>query len=344
MNTRDLNSLKILLNDLLTKEQLHNLLKDYWESNKKIIKLSGSKDDMIESCLNALRNDVISYDIILNLIQEAEEYGNQYIYLYKSHNEEIKTKLNNGDFVKEKLFSFNEHDSFPKLIGNPSGIEWSDFRYPNKGVENTWVAKMYDVIEKYYYYKDERDGDYLRKVYKKRSERVAYIVHWEGQKNTLEYKITRSVNFDKNGKINSRVSINTQMLNAYDINKDFLIIDLKEAITKILKDANKTKVFNVKRTNLIDKLDGITTIRPHNKDKETVFSSPLRSNTIDNFINNGGQGSGVVMTFLKSGSKGELSSNINVYIGIDAVNEIVISSRISLKEYNYVRRNIAKYL
>ncbi len=343
MSSRDLQSLEILLDDLFTKEQLHNLLKVYWESNKKIIKLSGSKDDLIESCLNAIKNNIITFETIMQLIQDAEEYGNQYIYIYKAY-DDANTKLNNGDLVKEKLFSDNEYNSFPKLVGNPSGIEWADFRYPNKGIENTWVAKMYDIIEKYYYQKDETDGNFLTKIYKKRSERVAYIINWNGSKNTLEYKITRSVNFDKNGKINSRVNINTKMIDVYDVNKDFKVVDLKEAITKILKDANNTKVFSVKRTTLIDKLDGVTTIRPHNMDKETVFSSPLNTNTIDNFINDGGQGSGVVMTFLKSGSNDELSSNINVYLGIDAVNEIVISSKISLKEYNYVRRNIAKYL
>ncbi|CAM1360702.1 hypothetical protein TPENAI_20046 [Tenacibaculum litopenaei] len=338
-------SLALLLNELCTTDQLHTLLKGYKEEHKKDIKLSGSKSDLIENTLSGMEKEIIPFEKVFKLIQDSEEYGSQYIYLYKVLNPSLISFYNAGEKIKEKILNGVDFSKFPKTTLIPSELEWVDFRVPNRGVNNSWLGKLYDKKEKEVKEKDFIDPSSGKRtvVYKTDITRVIYQVYWDG-KETLEYKVSRTAYDSSMSLRESLMKIQRKVKSTVDSAKHFRKVNLTETINKFLLSYKEHKeIYCLLSTQLKDSHEGTATIRIFNEDIGDLFSDTSRKSAIEAYMNNSGNGTGIVVRFLKAGSKGELERDINVILGRDDINQIIIQPKISPKEYRYVRRKIKEF-
>ncbi|MCB0448130.1 MAG: hypothetical protein KDD03_11580, partial [Gelidibacter sp.] len=180
-----------LLDELTTIDQLHSLLKIYKDNNKDVVRLSGNKSDLIENILDCMGLSIIPFEKVYELIQDAEEFGNQYIYLYETVHSHFNKVYNNGKSVKSNILKNRSQKDFPKITLIPSKFEWVDFRVPNRGVENSWLGKIYDKKEREVLKNETVSAGQRTVVYEIESTRVVYVVHWNGKGN-LEYRISRT--------------------------------------------------------------------------------------------------------------------------------------------------------
>lgn len=337
-------TLPLLLDELCTTNQIHALLKIYKQNNKDVIKLSGNKSDLIDNLLNALSLKIIPIEKVYILIQDSEEYGNQYIYLYKTQHPQFNNIYNNGDSIKSNILGTNNNITFPKMTLIPAKIEWADFRNPNRGVENSWLIKVYDKKEKEIKEKDFIDQNTGKRtvVYGNETFRIIYLMNWDG-KGLLEYRISRTV-YDSTKSIKgSLLKVQRKIKQGIDANH-FLKVNLTKTVNKFLLSYTSHKEeYCLLSTQLKDTQEGTATIRIFDQDNGDLFSETSRKSAIEAYMNNQGSGTGIVVRFLAKGSKGELERDINVIIGRDDINQIIIQSQITPKEYKYVRRKIKEF-
>ncbi len=327
-----------------TTDQIHALLKLYKEEYKDDIRLTGSKSELIGNLLSAMDKRIISFDKIFQLVQDSEEYGNQYIYLFKSSSNP-SVDYNNGESIKRSMINSSEYSKFPKVTLIPPSIQWADFRYPNRGVENSWLAKLYDVKEKEFKSDESYDSNTGRRIitYETKTSRVTYIIYWNGNDH-LEYRISRTIFDSSKGLSNSLLTINSKISDGVDINRDFIKIDLSKTIQKFLTltESNES-IYVLLSAKLKDSEDGIATFKTYSDHRGDLLSESSRKNAIKAYLDNNGEGKGVVVRFLAEGSNGDLSRDLNVVLGRDDVNQIIIPAKINPKDYNYVRRKIKDF-
>ena len=334
-----------ILESQVLSEEIHTLLKQYKEDNKELIRLSGNKTQLIDNLLLAIEENIIPKAKILELIQDSEEYGDQYIYLYCPLNSGSHRRYSDGDAIKRSLIPANEVSKFPKLMKLPEKLEWIDFRAPNRGKKNSWLAKLYD--KKVREVKENESINYsdgTRIVtYKKLISRLIYIIYWNGS-GLMEIKVSRTT-FDSHKSLdNSLKQVRKKIAPTISIATDFKIFDLSNTINNVLKNSSVNKnIYTLQGTKLEDTQKGTATLRTFGEDEEDLFADDSRKKAIDAYIGQGGTATSIVLTFLKDGSNGLLSKDINVILGRDAINQIIIPSNITPQEYNYVRKKIADY-
>ncbi|TQO38970.1 hypothetical protein GQ41_3638 [Arenibacter algicola] len=338
-------NLSKIIEDQVLSDDIHSLLKSYKEDNKEDIKLSGNKSDIIENLLNAVDKGIIPLIKVYELIRDSEEYGDQYIYVFDSINNTAKHSYSDGESISRKIIPRGEKSQFPKLLQIPSKLEWVDFRAPNRGVENSWLAKMYG--KKTREVKIDENKSYaqgLRTVtYRTEESRLIYIVYWDG-KRFLEFKISRT-SFDSNKSLELSIKEIRQFIGkGVDLHNDFKYFDLTPTVNNILNNSSDNKkIYNLRSTNLIDAQNGTATLTTYGEDVPGLLADLSRKEAIDAYIAKGGSATGIVVTFLEEGSNGILSKDVNVILGRDSVNQIIIPANISPQEYNYVRRKIADF-
>ncbi len=334
--------LKEILHARVLSEEIHGLLKGYKDDNKDKIKLSGNKSDIIENLVDAVELKIVPLEKVHEIIRDAEEYGDQYIFLYETLPKTTNTDYSNGTAIAKKVIPNGEMSKFPKLMMIPSSVEWVDFRSPNRGLKDSWMMKLYD--RKTREVKQDEDVKYsegLRIVtYKTKEFRLIYIVEWTG-KNLLEFKIGRTT-FDSNRSLSDSLKkLRTLVGNGINVQKDFKKYDLSQTIANIIdKSEDNKKIYNLLATNLQDSQGGTAQIRTYGEDSTDLLEDDSRKAAVDAYVSKKGKATGVSISFLESGSEGVLSKDIIVTLGKDDINQIIISANVTPQEYNYVRRKI----
>lgn len=346
-NSRSTNNLKQVLEDQVSKDDLHDLLKKYKDNNKKEIRLTGNKTELIDDLIPLMNRGIINNIEVHDLIRESEEYGDQYIYFFRVRDQFLNQFLDDVETVKEKAFTKAKRtakpDEFPRIKKIPKELEWADFRSPNNGVENSWMAKLYDKKTRQKKISDVKIGSKRTVIYNEISSRVIYIAEWDGNE-MLQYRISRS-QFD------SEIGVNGSISKLDSVFKSTKAIDFKhlerwnlnKAVDYILRNYEKhKKEFKLLHTDLEDSQRGVAKISAFDE-AGNLFNSSSRKKAIKAYLSGDGNGTGVVVVFLQSGSKSLLKKDIRVYIGRDEVNQVIINSKLSLEEYNYVRRKIEEF-
>lgn len=338
-------SLQEIIESQVLSGVIHSLLKDYKDDNKEEIRLSGTKTEMTENLLSAIEKKIIPLSKVYQVIRESEEYGDQYIFVFKCLNNATKDTCSDGEEIADKILPIGERDKFPKLMKLPDSLEWVDFRSPNRGVANSWLVKLYD--KKVREIKENEEINYTNGTrtvtYRKKESRLIYIVYWNGV-DELEIKISRT-SFDSHKNLDNSIKLVRSLIaKGVSLEKGFKLLDLTEVINNFLNNSQKNKnIYNLQNTKLIDSQGGTATVNTYGDDESDLLSDDSRKDAIDAYLEKGGSATAVAITFLKEGSNNILSKDVNVILGRDTINQIIIPSNITPQEYNYVRRKITDF-
>jgi len=333
----------------VNQSEIHELLKKYKETNKDSIKLSGNKSDLIKNLFDAIEGGIVTEIELQALIKDSEEYGDQYIFFFKPLNRTIVNRYNNGNTLVDSIIHPSVQQRFPKLRLTPTEFEWADFRFPNRGVANTWVMKMYDKKIKDIKTDDNFDPNTGKRTitYDRIESRLIYIVEWN-YLSQLEIKISRTT-FDSNKSLTAAVNLIRGKIynngNGIDTHAEATPLDLTNCINNILGgfEANDS-IYKLLFVSFLDSEFGKASIRCFDdQESSDLFSEASRKRAIEAYRDGDGKADGITVKFLADGSNGELKSDVTVIIGKDSINKIIIPAKIKPQEYNYVRRKIAEF-
>lgn len=331
----------------VNQSDIHELLKKYKDENKENIKLTGNKLFLINNLLEAATSEIISEFEIQALIKDSEEYGDQYIFFFKPIDDSVIGKYNNGNNIVNSIIQPHVISKFPKFSLKPDSLDWADFRFPNRGISNTWLFKMYDKKVREIKTNETIDTSNRERhvTYTKIESRLIYIVEWNSD-NLLEIKISRT-SFDSIKSLDSSlILIKKNIYNngkGIDMHSEVTPLDLTSCINNILDNSVINKnIYTLLSVNLLDSEFGKASIRCHDEDSD-LLSDDSRKKAIEAYKKGGGKAEGIAVRFLAEGSNGELKSDLNIIIGKEAINKIIIPSKIKPQEYRYVKRKIAEF-
>jgi len=337
----------ITLLDSVNQSDIHELLKKYKDENKEDIKLTGNKSFLVNNLLEAVDSGIITEFEVQSLIKDSEEFGDQYIYFFKPIDNSVINKYNDGDKIADSIIHPSVRARFPKLNLAATSFEWADFRYPYRGISESWLLKIYD--KKVREIKADEKFDYAIReryvTYKTIESRLIYLVEWNDAKQ-LEIKISRT-SFDSNKSLGSSIKLIKKSIynngTGIDMANEVTPLDLTSCINNILDNsiANK-KTYTLLSVNLLDAEFGKAFIRCLDEDSD-LLSDSSRKKAIEAYKKGGGRADGIAVRFLADGSNGELKSDLSVIIGKDAINKIIIPAKIKPQEYRYVKRKIAEF-
>lgn len=341
------NYIKLL--DSVVLADIHDLLKKYKDENKEVIKLSGSKSHLIEILLDAVKSNIISEDQVQFLIKDSEEYGDQYIYFYEPIDISTAKKYNDGNKIVDSIMSPSIRSKFPKLTLMPKNFEWADFRFPNRGIADTWLIKIYDKKIREEKINETFDSSTsVREVkYKRVESRLIYIVEWNDQ-NQIEIKISRT-SFDSFKSLDSAIKLIKSNIygngNGIDMHAEVVPVDLRGCITNLLKKSESNKsIYKLLHVSLVDSELGKASIRCFDdQGTSDLLAEGSRKKAIEAYMEGNGEADGISVRFLAEGSDGELKNDLNVILGKNGVNKIIIPAKIKPLEYKYVKRKIAEF-
>lgn len=339
----------VALLDSVLHTEIHELLKKYKDEHKEIIKLSGNKSDLINNLLNAIESGIITEIELQSLIKDSEEFGDQYIYLFEPINNTVINRYNKGNILIDSIIHPSVRERFPKLKLTPSSFEWADFRFPYRGISNTWLIKMYDKKTKDVKTDDNFDNITGKRVitYERVESRLIYLVEWNNR-NQLEIKISRT-SFDSTKSLRTAMKlIRTNIYNGgsgIDTQAEVYPLDLTNCINNILRaSAENENIYKLLFVSFLDSEFGKASIRCYDDQGDSdLLSEVSRKKAIEAYLEGEGKADGITIKFLADGSNNEINSDISVILGKDAVNKIIIPAKIKPQEYNYVRRKIAEF-
>ncbi|UJH91670.1 hypothetical protein LZ575_03000 [Antarcticibacterium sp. 1MA-6-2] len=334
----------ILESQLVLAGSVHHLLKKYKEDNKDLIRLSGNKPELVENLLHCVEEGVIDIKEIQALIKDSEEFGDQYIYIYKTLDGVNDSDYHDGKMIADAILPKNEREKFPKIMDMPTKTEWADFRSPNRGINNSWLVKLYDKKvrrERQNEWVDDSTG-FFHIVYKEKPSRVILMAEWDGKQ--LEIKIGRTTSDSTTSVLDTRRKVEQLIAPGVFIQRDFTKKDLSDTIHNILInwDTNKN-IYKLLSVKLVDSHSGQATISTNGEDELDLLSDKSRKEAIEAYLNSEGRPNSLAIQLLAEGSGDVLSSDVNVVLGKNDINEIIIPANISPQEYKYVRKKIAEF-
>lgn len=334
-----------VLDDICTVEQLRTFSREYKEANKDLIKLTENKSGLIENIIKGVEKSKIPKVKVLALISDSEEYGDQYIYLFKLRDKSIKANLQDGNHLFKRIIPVESRRNFPLIRRMPDNLEWADLRVPNRGVANSWLSKMYNRDERKVMLKNEfnEETETYTVEYKMVPSRLIYIIEWNGKDN-LEVRISRNVNDRKNVVDNSLNLIRQSLEPSIYLDSHFVKTDLTSLASNLLAKAHENQnIYRVEKTKLQDSQDGTAEFRTFGDEDEDIFDEDTRAEAINSYIQNGGNCDSLVLRLLEEGSNEALKSDINVILCRDAVHQIIIPSKLSPSEFKYVRSKLSEF-
>ncbi|MGE6353971.1 hypothetical protein ACQKCJ_08835 [Flavobacterium sp. NPDC079362] len=339
----------ITLLDSVNQSDIHEILKKYKEDNKDDIKLTGNKTFLINNLLDAVKGGIITEFDVQSLIKDSEEFGDQYIFFFKPIDNLVINKYNDGIKIADSIIHPSVRSRFPKLNLKPTSFEWADFRYPYRGISGSWLIKIYD--KKVREIKaDEKINSAIREryvTYRTIESRLIYLVEWNDAKQ-LEIKISRT-SFDSTKSLESSLKLIKKNIynngSGIDMHTEVTPLDLTSCINNILDNSVvNRKIYTLLNVTLLDAEFGKASIRCYDdQGTSDLLSDDSRKKAIEAYKEGGGRADGIAVKFLADGSNGELKSDINVIIGKEAINKIIIPAKIKPQEYRYVKRKIAEF-
>ncbi|TRW22294.1 hypothetical protein FMM05_17465 [Flavobacterium zepuense] len=327
-------------------DDLHELLKKYKDDNKSLIRLSGTKPDLINNIFEAVDANIISLIEIQSLIKDTEEYGDQHIFVFGLLNNTRAPYYNDANGLATKIIPSNKRSNFPLLTMMPENFEWADFRSPNRGIDNSWYMKMYDLKIRETKENDDFDAVTNRRtvVYKVYPTRMVYSIEWDGN-DRIEIKVNRTT-FDSAKSLKKSIA---QVKNAVFgggngvlVDQDFAPVDLRDGIARILENSEEnSSIYKLIMANFVDSKGGSGQFRSiDDYGDDDLLSESSRKSAIEAYQDGNASCTVLHVRFLASGSGGALKNDVNVIISRDAINHLIIPAKIKPSEYRYVRRQI----
>src|SRR5260370_5266404 len=189
-------NLYILIKELATADEIRDLLRRHKEDHPKEILVSGTKDDVVNHLERAVAEGIVKRTEVLDLLQEAEENGDQHIFYFVPKSAAVARRCKNGQEVASLLWGdeWKEKMGFPRFTLVPSSHEWADFRVGLRRKPNDWIAKIYGhEVQRRLFKEETLVDDTLVRYYKKVEQRTVSLARWnEGNgPSLLEIRVPR---------------------------------------------------------------------------------------------------------------------------------------------------------
>jgi len=143
-NGNNLGVLLELLKDVATKSQVQDFLKQAGCPH------SGTWEDVLEKRIpEALEDELITEDDIINLIDTAEEHGAQHVFLYSCSKKKAASIIADKSSIKRTLASYGEAETLKRrvTINTPSALQLVSVRYEAIDAVDVLILKFLETRE-----------------------------------------------------------------------------------------------------------------------------------------------------------------------------------------------------
>lgn len=331
-----------LLFQLATAAQIQELLRVHKRETSKEVMVSGKKPELIDHLKNAVREGFIPFEEVVQLLQEAEENGDQHVFYFKPKTQAVAKKCKDGEGIAKEIWGSNwkSDTEFPKFTLVPSSYEWADFRLGLRKKPQDWIAKLYGHELSYRFVKQETLSDEtLAKYYRKLETRTVCFARWNSP-DLLELRVSRC---DSKTTLLFRLNQLWTRLNPAFTPDDFVEWDLKKARRRMVEERKQNaEIYLTGSLQLIDSSSGKASFHPHTED-ETADDAAERRVAIDAYVKANCACDHLVVTWLPTSSSNALEQELRVVIGGKYPHEVVIPAQTSSQGVDYVTNKLRYY-
>jgi len=258
-----------LIGQLATAEQIKSLLREYKNEFPEDVYVSGSKTEIIRHLRVAVDRGRIPQNDVADLLQEAEENGDQHILYFKPKSNVVAKKCRDGEEIAKSLWGdeWRKMTKFPRYELVPKSFEWADFRIGLKKKPNDWIAKVYGQEVAFRFIRQEtlEDGT-LAKYYKTTETRAVCLARWNGP-DLLEMRVERC---ESKAQLLVRLNSLWTRLKPAIVQDDFIPWDFKAARKKLLEERSANKeIYHTGSIALTDSASGKAIFHPYTEEEGT---------------------------------------------------------------------------
>src|SRR5262249_27017983 len=265
---------------------------------------------LLEHLREAVDAGRIPRDRVFALLQDHEENGSQSILYYSPITEAVRERCRDGEGVAQSLFGpdWREEQGFPRLIRLESAYVTVDFRVGLPDKPNDWLMKLYSFQENRVRVRELQPGEApaqlslgtneVAVVYERRPVESVLLARWNDheQFGLLEIRVEfagrrERFELDQN-------AVWTRLKEAFSREEDFVPWNLEPVLTRMLQECeDHAAVYRLGLTHLRDSGEGTVRYVPYTE-HEPIDATPIRIQTIQQILNDGGTCLGLVMNWL----------------------------------------------
>lgn len=345
-----------------TVEQIKDLLRSIdagVRADFKIV-LGDTKAETIANLRRAFDKNVITNDDLLELLRSSEEYGNQYVFLFRTIIQGgAKELLSYENAVKYLFPDGGVAGRFPAFEETEDSLSWADFRRGEN--EGSWIAKFYAkrVYEKETRREKISDRSFCA-YYVVQDDPIVAVVESDG-KNGLEIRISKfdSESYRQKALWVSRIfeilGIEASPMDFLDLMKlgtckkvkspfargETLLeaFSLSDVMRNLLtRQAENTSVYTPAAINFRDTENGTATFKPDQR-ADDLFAAVERQEAVSSYLDANAT-SRQLSVNIHSTSQNPLVRDVRVAIGGFFLNEFRTDRSLNSTEYSYIRNSI----
>lgn len=331
-------------------DQIVSLLRKYKDINKKTqeeVRLSGSKQQVLENLQRVVSLDIVPKDEVYALIQECEENGHQRVYYFLPADNDTRDLCRRATVVADALFGEEWGDDyFPEFSRATESERWADFRTSLPGKPKDWIAKIYGH-ERIFRMKHRRRTNVTATSYREvldfevEDYNTVFVVRWNSA-GVLEIRIDQA-GIDKSGVAERRLQKVWMMLASALPERQFVPWDLRDAMTEMLSQrSDKEELYDLGTCCVLDAKHGAVEFSPF-KDDESIDDEAGRAKAIDELLGHKAKGSHLVISWLADGEAFDSKESLRTVVTGENHNCLVVTSRVSAKVMDYVTNQLRTF-
>lgn len=314
------------------------------------VQLNANLPELIEQIKAAFGAGRVSREKVLGLLQEYEENGNQTVLYYSPISAAASQLCCTPEVVATKLFGSGWRAGFPRLIKLDNGWEVVDFRIGLRDKPTDWLMKIYTYQESRVQVRELqpqelqglpvlRENEYAV-IYKKQVTESVCLARWNDhpRHGLLELRVEisgRMARFEMD--VNA---IWSRLLGAFNRDDDFEPWELAKPLERILRECPQHQNrYQLGLAHLTDSGEGGVKYVPYTE-HDTIDATPIRLQTINQILDDGGRCSRLTMTWLPELSGGAIEKKLRTYAGSRQSNELVISAQTTARAVDYVTNQL----
>ena len=303
--------------------------------------------DQIEAAHAAGR---VAREQVLALLQEFEENGNQTLLFYSPSTAAASQLCCTPEEVATRLFGSAWRVGFPRLIKLDNGWEVVDFRIGLPGKPGDWLMKIYTYQESRVQVREVqpqeiqglpslRENEYVV-IYKKQVTESVCLARWNDhpRHGLLELRVEMS------GRIaRFEMDVNaiwSRLQPVFARNDDFNPWELAKPLERVLRECPQHQnLYQLGLAHLMDSGEGGVKYVPYTE-HDSIDATPIRLQTINQILDDGGRCSRLTMNWLPEQSGGAIEKKLRTYAGSRQSNELVISAQTTARAVDYVTNQL----
>ncbi len=278
-----------LVEKFCTADQIRALLRTK-KGDENVRITAEDKEDLVHKNLRtAVESNVIDIGKLFDLIQEAEENGNQHVFYYRAPQKlaDILTFEHVGRLILGKDWE-DKVRKFPSIKLKPEGYAICDFRKFSARKPKDWMLKIYGqktLLVASGKTKTDADGSIWKQLVPE-SLRIVISARWNSP-DLLEIRVQRS---DARKRVDEWHEVVWSTIKEAMNKGQFTPWDLTPAMRNIALDAeNNNEIYDFRDVGVIDEPNDILGTFHTVSDTGILFKSQLTRDAVQRFLADGGE-------------------------------------------------------